>query len=131
MRLVIGSQLFLRMASSAGVLVVGGYFVYLRDQGEAVNSVLLGAVSAVVYLTELLLAPIAGSISDRRGRKPFLLSGPALSAIAVLLIPLGATTMTIVPVGIVIGIVGMARLVEGVGAAVSVPATLGFLRTAF
>ena len=124
---VVWSQLFLRTASSAGVLVVGGYFVYLRDQGEAVNSVLLGAVSASVYVTELLWAPVAGSMSDRRGRKIFLLAGPALSAIAVLFIPLGAATMTILPIGIVVGLVGAARLVEGVGAAVSVPATLGFL----
>jgi MFS family permease len=124
---VIWSQLFLRLASSAGVLVIGGYFVYLRDQGEAVNSVLLGGVSALVYVTELLLAPVAGSLGDRRGRKLFLLAGPALSAVAVLLIPLGATTMTILPVGIILGLVSVARLAEGVGTALSVPATLGFL----
>ncbi len=124
---VIWSQLFLRTGSSAGVLVVGGYFVYLRDQGDAVNSVLLGGVSALVYVAELLWAPLAGSLSDRRGRKLFLLAGPALAAAAVLLIPLGAATMAILPVGLVVGLVGLARLVEGVGAAVSAPATLGFL----
>ncbi len=125
--LVIWSQLFLRTASSAGVLVVGGYIVYLRDQGDAVNSVLLGGVSALFYVAELLWAPLAGSLSDQRGRKLFLLAGPALSAAAVLLIPLGAATMAVLPVGIVVGLVGLARLVEGVGAAVSVPATLSFL----
>lgn len=124
---VIWSQLLLRMASSAGILVIGGYFVYLRDQGQAVNSVLLGGVSALVYLPELLLAPVAGSFSDRRGRKLFLLGGPALSAVAVLLIPLGVTALTIPPVGIILGVVGIARLMEGLGAAASVPATLGFL----
>jgi len=124
--LVIWSQLFLRAASSAGVLVVGGYFVYLRDQGDAVNSVLLGGVSALVYVAEFLWAPLAGSLSDRRGRKFFLLSCPALSAAAVLLIPVGAATMVVLPVGIVVALVGLARLIEGVGAAVSVPATLGF-----
>ena len=113
--LVIWSQLFLRTASSAGVLVVGGYIVYLRDQGDAVNSVLLGGVSALFYVAELLWAPLAGSLSDQRGRKLFLLAGPALSAAAVLLIPLGAATMAVLPVGIVVGLVALARLVEGVG----------------
>lgn len=127
MRLVIGSQLFLRMASSAGVLVVGGYFVYLRDRGEAVNSMLLGAISALVYVTELLLAPAAGSLSDRRGRRLFLLAGPALSALAVLVIALGATALTVWSVASVVALIAAARLVEGAGMALSVPATLGFL----
>jgi len=46
------------MASSAGVLVVGGYFVYLHDHGDRVNSLLLGSLSAIVYVTELLFAPL-------------------------------------------------------------------------
>jgi len=85
------------------------------DQGGAVNSVLLGGVSALVYVAELLWAPLAGSLSEQRGRKLFLLAGPALSAAAVLLIPLEAATMAVLPVGIVVGLVALARLVEGVG----------------
>lgn len=115
------------MASSAGVLVVGGYFVYLHDHGDRVNSLLLGSLSAIVYVTELLFAPLAGSFSDWRGRRGFLLAGPLLSAVAVLLIPLGSTDMAVLPVVVIIGLVAVARLLEGLGAALSVPATLGFL----
>jgi len=121
------SQLFLRTASSPGVLVVGGYFVYLRDHGVTVNSLILGGLSALVYVTELLFAPLAGSLSDRRGRRSFLLAGLLLSAVAVLLIPLGSTDIAVLPAAVIVGLVGMARLLEGLGAALSVPATLGFL----
>lgn len=123
----IWSQLFLRAGSSAGVLVVGGYFVYLRDHGTNVNSLLLGGLSGIVYVTELIGAPIAGSFSDRRGRRIFLLAGPALSAVAVLLIPLGSTDKALLTTGSIVGVVAAARLLEGVGAALSVPATLGLL----
>lgn len=124
---VIWGQFLLRLASSAGVLVVGGYFVYLHDQGQPVSSLLLGGVSALVYVTELVLAPVAGSLSDRRGRRAFLVAGPALAAIAVLLIPLGVVSITALPIAVTVGIVVIARLIEGAGAALSAPATLGFL----
>ena len=87
---VIWSQLFLRVASSAGLLVIGSYLVDLRDRGAGVTSLLVGVLTALVYVTELLVAPLAGALSDARGRKAFLLAGPALSALAVLLIPLGS-----------------------------------------
>ncbi len=85
----IWSQLFLRIAGSAGVLVIGDYFVELQDKGLPVTSVLVGVVTGLVYLTELLLGPPAGALSDGRGRKSFLLAGPVLAAFAVLLPPLG------------------------------------------
>lgn len=128
--LAIWSQLFLRIASSAGVLVLGAYFVSLRDRGGGINSLLLGGVSGLVYLTEVLLAPVGGWLGDRRGRKRFLLAGPVLSALAVLLIPLGVGTVALLPLGIILGLVGVARLVEGASMALSVPATLGLLAEA-
>jgi len=106
---------------------VGGYFVYLRDHRITVNSLTLGGLSALVYVTELLFAPLAGSVSDRRVRRGFLLAGFLLSAAAVLLIPLGSTNIAVLPVAVVVGLVGIARLLEGLGAALSVPATLGLL----
>lgn len=124
---VIWSQFLLRLASGAGVLVIGAYFVYLREHDMPVNSLILGAVSALVFVTELSFAPLAGSLSDRRGRRLFLVGGPVLAAIAVMLIPLGVSIETALPLGLIVGIVGVARLVEGLGTAVAVPATLGFL----
>ncbi len=124
---VIGGQLLLRAASSAGLLVIGSYLVDLRDHGVGVTSLLVGIVSALVYVTELLLAPLAGALSDARGRKIFLLVGPVLSACAVLLIPLGSLGPALPPLTLVLALVSAARLLEGVGSALSVPATLGLL----
>ncbi len=52
----IWSQLFLRMGSSAGLLVIGSYFVDLQAKGVPLTSILIGGVSSLVYLTELLFA---------------------------------------------------------------------------
>ena len=123
----IWSQLFLRIAGSAGVLVIGGYFVELQDRGLPITSVLVGVVAGLVYLTELLLAPPAGALSDERGRKCFLLAGPLLAAFAVLLPPLGFLISALPPMALVVGLLALSRLIEGLGSAVSVPATLGFL----
>jgi len=123
----IWSQLFLRAASSAGLLVIGSYLVELHDRGAGVTGLLVGILTALVYVTELLVAPLAGALSDARGRKVFLLAGPALSALAVLLIPLGSLGAALPPLALVLTLVGAARLVEGLGSALAVPATLGLL----
>ena len=123
----IWSQLFLRIAGSAGVLVIGSYFVELQDKGLPITSVLVGAVTGLVYLTELLLAPPAGALSDGHGRKSFLLAGPLLAAFAVLLPPLGFLSSALPPMALVVGLLVLSRLIEGLGSAASVPATLGFL----
>src|SRR5215207_9346738 len=122
------SQLFLRIAGSAGVLVIGGYFVELQDTGMPITSVLVGTVTGLVYLTELLLAPPAGALSDGlQGRKSFLLAGPLLAAFAVLLPPLGFLSSALPPMALVVALLALSRLIEGLGSAASVPATLGFL----
>jgi MFS family permease len=123
----IWSQLFLRVASSAGLLVIGSYFADLQRRGVPLTSLLLGLVTALVYVTELLFAPLAGALSDALGRKLFLVAGPALAAIAVLLPPVGSLAATVPPLALVLALVGASRLLEGVGSAVSVPTTLGFL----
>ncbi len=73
----------------------------------------------------MLVAPLAGALSDARGRKAFLLAGPAIAALAVLLIPLGSLGAAFPPFALVL--VGAARLIEGLGSALSAPATLGLL----
>jgi MFS family permease len=124
---VIWSQLFLRVASGAGLLVIGSYFADLQRRGVPITSLLLGFVTALVYVTELFFAPLAGALSDAHGRKLFLLAGPALAAMAVLLPPAGSLAAAVPPLALVLALVGASRLIEGLGSAVSVPATLGFL----
>src|SRR5260370_31734669 len=111
----IWSQLFLRVASSAGLLVIGSYFADLQSRGIPITSLLLGAVTALVYVTELLFAPLAGALSDARGRKLFLLAGPALAAVAVLLPPVSSLVATMPPLALVPSLVGPSRLNYGLG----------------
>lgn len=127
---VIVSQLLLRTGSAAGALVVGSYFVDLARAGVPVGSLLLGALSALSFLAELVLAPVAGAASDRRGRRAFLLLGPVLAAAGVLLTP-GASVVTAAPpLILVVVVVGAARLVDGAGGAAAAPATLGLIADA-
>jgi hypothetical protein len=123
----IWSQFLLRIASSAGALVIGSYFVALQAHGVPITSLLIGALTGLGYLTEFLFAPFAGALSDARGRRVFLLAGSLLAAGAVLLLPLGSLQSWLPPPGLVLLLVGSSRLLEGAGAAAFVPATLGLL----
>jgi MFS family permease len=127
---VIIAQLLLRTASAAGALALGAYFVDLSRDGAPVGAVLLGLLSGLSFLAELILAPIAGSASDRRGRRVFLIAAPLLAGAGILLTP-GASLIAAAPsIGLVVVIVGTARLLDGAGSAISAPATLGLLADA-
>lgn len=127
---VIVAQLLLRTASAAGALVLGAYFVDLARDGAPVGALLLGALSGLSFLAELILAPIAGSASDRRGRRVFLIAAPLLAAAGILITP-GASLVAAAPsIVLVVAIVGTSRLLDGAGAAIAAPATLGLLADA-
>src|SRR5579859_7256251 len=65
------STLLLRIAGRLSFMLLGFYL------GERFTSATMVAlVLESFYISELLLAPIVGSLSDRRGRKPFLLAAP-------------------------------------------------------
>lgn len=124
---VIVAQLLLRTASAAGALALGSYFVDLSRQGISVGPLLLGVLSGVSFLAELVLAPVAGSASDRLGRRVFLVAAPLLAAVGILLTP-GASLLAAAPsIVMVVVIVGTSRLLDGAGAAISAPTTLGLL----
>lgn len=124
------SQLLLRAGSAAGALVVGSYFVDLAGQGLPVGSVLLGILAGLSFLAELVLAPIAGAASDRRGRRVFLVLGPVFAAAGVLLTPGASLVSAAPPLILVAVVVGAARLIDGAGAGIAAPATLGLLADA-
>lgn len=124
---VILSQLLLRISSSAGALVIGAYFVELRSDGVAVDSLTLGLLSGLTYLAELVFAPLVGSISDRRGRRLFLIAAPLLAAVGALLTPIASVLSAVPTFTVVVVVVGAARLIEGAGSAGAAPTTLGLL----
>lgn len=123
----IWSQFVVRVASSAGILVVGGYFVDLQSRRVPITSLLVGLISALVYLSELLFAPLAGALSDRVGRRIFLVAGPVLGAIAMILTPGGSLGAAIPPLALVLVTVAVSRVIQGLGSAAVVPAILGIL----
>jgi MFS family permease len=127
---VIVAQLLLRTASAAGALVVGSYFAALAREGVGVGSLLLGLLSGLTYLAELVFAPIAGGVSDRRGRRIFLMLAPLLAAVGILVTPGASIRSAVPPLILVVVVVGVARLIEGAGAAMATPATLGLLADA-
>ena len=110
--------------------MIGSYLVDLSRHGVQVGSLLLGLLSGLTYLTELVLAPVVGAASDRRGRRVFLVAAPLLAALGIIITPGASITDAAPPLILVIVVVATARLIEGGGAAMAAPTTLGLLADA-
>src|SRR5438445_2307609 len=73
------STLLLRVASRTSFVLLGFYL------GERfASATIVALVLEAFYISELVLAPIVGSLSDHQGRKPFLLSAPLVGSVAAL-----------------------------------------------
>lgn len=107
----------LRAASyCAGIIIP--IFLGIQSRSDATVTASLASLIAVTfYAAELIGAPIFGALSDRWGRKLFMLLGPIFGGVAIQM--LGFTA--IIPVLIVV------RVLEGLSTASSAPATLGYL----
>jgi len=123
------STLLLRFASRTSFVLLGFYL------GEHFTSATIVAlVLEAFYITELILAPIVGSLSDRLGRKLFLLSAPLVGSVAALCLA-GATLLFPHPhattfdarLVVLLLIVLVGRLLEGVATALNVPSSLGYI----
>jgi MFS family permease len=88
--------------------------------GGRASHITVGLVGAAQAVPEMLLAFALARLADRFGRRRFLIGGPLLGMLAVLLLA-GALH----PAQI-----GLARLFEGVGAAAFVPTALGTIAAA-
>lgn len=64
---------------------------------------LTGLLMTLEVLTMALLRPVAGSLSDRYGRKPFIITGLAVSATGLLLLPLTNNFLSLLLVMIMFG----------------------------
>jgi MFS family permease len=80
----------------------------------------IGLVGAAQAVTEMVFAPILARYADRFGRRIFLVAGPIICVVAVLLVALGVRPAEL----------GGARLLEGLGAAAFVPVALGTVAAA-
>ncbi len=89
----------------------------IHAQVYPISYALGGAIIASFFAAELLGALVLGGLSDRFGRKPFIVFGPVFGAIAVLITSLTTAVWLLV----------VTRLLEGLSTAASAPATLAYI----
>ncbi|QQR92444.1 MAG: MFS transporter [Candidatus Iainarchaeum archaeon] len=89
--------------SLASVIPSAVFAVYLAQKG--LDPVILGIILSSFSFGSIFIAPIIGSISDNMGRKPVILAGIALEALATLMYLLGTDAITIF----------LARLLDALG----------------
>ncbi|HSE97401.1 MAG TPA: MFS transporter, partial [Blastocatellia bacterium] len=116
MSVLVGS-LVLRIAAQTMGLMVLLYLEYISKNHFIISHTETGLIVASFFIAELVGAPVLGALSDRYGRKVFIILGPLLGAIAVQI-----TAMTVV-----IWLLVITRLLEGLSTASSIPATLGYI----
>jgi len=113
----LGGTFVLRCASyAAGLIIPVSLGLRSRTDSE-ITALYASLIGVAFYSAELLAAPVFGALSDRYGRKPFMLLGPIFGGVAIQL--LGVTA--IIPVFVLV------RVLEGLSTASSAPATLGYI----
>ena len=113
----LAGSVVLRCAESATGVMIGLYLAHIATTQYAISATAVGFVAGSAFLTELGGAPIFGALSDRWGRKLFILLGPLLGAVAVQM-----TAMTSI-----LGLLLVTRLLEGLSTASTTPPTLSYL----
>jgi MFS family permease len=114
---VLVGSLILRLAAHTTGQMLQFYFKEINENHYHLSYTTTGFITASFFIAELLGAPVLGAMSDRYGRKLFIILGPLLGAIAVQI-----TSMTVV-----VWLLVLTRLLEGLSTASSVPATLGYI----
>ena len=117
---VLVGSLLLRLASHAMGQMTQFYLDHISNTYYHISYTTRGYVIASFFVTELLGSLVLGAMSDRYGRKIFILLGPILGAIAVQM-----TAMTSL-----LWVLVFARLLAGLSTGSSVPATLGYISEA-
>jgi MFS family permease len=118
---VMAGTFTLRFSTGLTGAMLGVYLAKLPEHGgPEIAATTLGLLSASFFLSELVLSPAFGILSDRIGHHRVMLFGPVFGAIAVILT--GLTTNLLV--------LGGTRLLEGASTAASVPSILGYIAIA-
>jgi MFS family permease len=121
LRFVLLGTFTLRFSTGLTGAMLGLYLADLPAHGgPVVDARVVGLYAAIFYLTELVLSPIFGVLSDRYGHHRVMLYGPVFGGIAVVMT--GLTTS--------LPILGVTRMLEGASTAASVPSILGFIALA-
>jgi DHA1 family multidrug resistance protein-like MFS transporter len=118
---VLGGTFTLRFSTGLTGAMLGVYLAKLPEHGgPEVSATTIGIMHAIFYLSELVLSPVFGVLSDRIGHHRVMLFGPLFGAVAVILT--GLTTNLV--------ILGGTRLLEGASTAASIPSILGYIALA-
>lgn len=117
---VLVGSLILRLASQATGQMTQFYLGYISHNFYHISHITRGYVIASFFITELVGSLVLGAMSDRYGRKLFMVLGPAFGIVAVQL-----TAMTSV-----LWLLVVARLLEGLSTGSSIPSTLGYISEA-
>ena len=118
---VMAGTFTLRFSTGLTGAMLAVYLAKLPEHGgEVVAPTTLAVLHSTFYLSELVLSPVFGVLSDRLGHHRMMLVGPVFGAIAVILT--GLTTN--------LPILGATRLLEGASTAASVPSILGYIALA-
>ena len=128
----IGSTLLLRIANRISFVLLG---FYLGEHFASVTVVAL--ILESYYISELLLAPVMGGLSDRLGRKPLLIAAPLLGACSSCFLFLSVSLFPH-PTGgafdahllLLLLLILIGRLCEGATTALNTPACLGYIADA-
>lgn len=125
----ISSTLLIRVASRTSFVVLGFYL-----GAHFASAAFVALILEAFYITELLLAPLIGSFSDRLGRKPFLVLAPIVAGVAALCLMLAAKLFPSPQVlsngpelWLLLILLLLGRLLEGAATGLNAPATLGYI----
>ena len=114
---VLLGSLILRVASQTMGQMVQYYLAHIDRTYFRISYTQRGFITASFFITELAGSLVLGALSDRYGRKLFIVLGPVLGAVAVQI-----TSMTVA-----IWLLVSTRLLEGLSTASAIPATLGYI----
>lgn len=118
--LLVGT-LIQRASSGAGTIVLGFFLAQLSSaSGRIITSLQVGLLPVAFYITELTLAPFMGGLSDRFGRRTFLIVGPLFGLIQVGLLTL---TPLMNPLPYLLAL----QVLAGLSGAMTTPAALSYL----
>ncbi len=113
---------FLQRANSGASTVVYGLLLaqLAVHNRHTITNLQVGLLPVTYYVTELTFAPLMGSLSDRWGRRPFLIFGPLLGLVQAGLL---LFTPNINPLPYLLSL----QVVSGVSSAMTTPAALSYL----
>lgn len=115
------ATLIQRANSGASTVVLGLFLAQLSmAKGHAITSIQVGLLPVAFYVTELSLALIMGSLSDRWGRRTFLIIGPLFGTLQACLLFL---TPRENPLAYILAL----QVIAGISGAMTTPAVLGYL----